>query len=65
LRGTGAGRFPKGGSGIPVGLPRGGRDHVELALAGDPTTLRLCLERVIAMLDELEAHHPPPVAGEG
>ena len=23
------------------------------------------IDRVVAMLDELEAHHPPPVAGEG
>jgi hypothetical protein len=23
------------------------------------------IDRIIAMLDELEAHHPPPIAGEG
>ena len=23
------------------------------------------IDRVVAMLDEIEAHHPPPVAGEG
>ncbi|HEX3524044.1 MAG TPA: hypothetical protein VHT52_18395 [Stellaceae bacterium] len=63
MRGTGAGRFPKGRSGIPVGLPRGCRDRVELALAGDPTTLRLCLERIITMLDELEAISLPGRGG--
>jgi len=23
------------------------------------------IDRIVAMLDEIEAHHPPPIAGEG
>ena len=65
-------RFAKGRSGNPAGRPRGCRDHVNrtarLLLAGDRAALRLCLEGIVAMLDQLEAHYPPPVKavkGEG
>jgi 4-hydroxyphenylacetate 3-monooxygenase len=53
----------------------GRRQLYERYHSGDPVRLASTLyglydkdahiDRIVAMLDEIEAHHPPPIAGEG